>query len=119
MTMNKKELQMVEDLKVQLALKFTTKVNSDIPIPDIFSNTVNGYSYNEFSIKVFNSCSNSYSHGWQHDKTDCQQGISQFSKKSLAAKAMRNELELKYAKELRRVDLMIEQFEKEEAEQKI
>lgn len=109
---------MVEDLRIQLALRFTGTAKKDIAKPDLSSHGItNGYSYNAYHVIVYESCSTSYSHGTrQHDKCDSQQGISQFSKKSLAAKAMRNELKLKYASELRRVDLMIEQFEKEEAE---
>ena len=92
-----------------MALTFTEPVNKDVLIP-IDDKIVNGYSYNAYSTRVEKSCSGVFYHSigiW--DNTDSQRPIAQYSSKLLALKAMRNELECRYAFKLRQIDLMIEE----------
>ena len=107
--MNKKDQQMVEALKTKLALRFTETIRADVLIP-IDDKIVNGYSYNSYNTRVEKSCSSGFFHSiGKWDKTDAQRSINQYSSRLLALKAMRNELEFRYAFELRQVDLMIEE----------
>lgn len=110
MAMNKKEVEYVEELKTKLALRFTEKIEPDMERPDYGSNKiVNGWSFNSYSMSVNKSCSSCISHslhGW--DKTTSQNSIRQYSSRLLALKAMRNEVELKCAANIYKIDKMIE-----------
>lgn len=113
MAISKKEKQMIEDLQIRLALHFTEKVEPDIAIPDDYDVIKNGYSFNSYNHNITKSCSSAICHssvGW--DKTTSQRPIKQYSSILLALKAMRNELEYKFAKELGNIDVLI-QIEKE------
>lgn len=115
MAMNKREQELVEELRTRLALRFTEPVNMDVLIP-IGDTLKNGYSFNSYSKRVTKSCSSSMSHsidGW--DRTNSRGPLAQFSSKLRALRAMRNDLELMFARELRAVDLKI-QLELEEME---
>jgi len=110
MAMNKKEQAMVEDLKVMCALHFTNIIELDVEIPKPFANELSkGFMMNEYSYRVTKACSSSIGHSTSGDeKTTSQKGIKLYSTKMLALKAMRNAIELKCAKELRNIDIMIE-----------
>jgi len=116
MAMNKKEKAHIEDLKemiemgdILLALRLTENVPCDVPIPvGSYSDIVNGYSFNSHSMSVSESCSSSISHGWKHGETRSQNPREQYSTKLLAFKAMRHDMELLYAKNLRKIDLIID-----------
>jgi hypothetical protein len=112
MAMNKKEKALVEDLKIRLALRFTDLVVEDIDFPAAgvgADNFVKGYVFNSYSVRVNKSCSDYLYHNHHSDgKTTTQGSIRQFSTRLLALKAMRNEIELKIAKQLYEVDQMIE-----------
>jgi len=110
MAMNKKEQAMVEDLKVMCALHFTNKVELDVEIPEPFANELSkGFVMNEYSFRVTKACSSSLGHNTSgDDRTTSQEGIKLYSTELLALKAMRNAIELKCARELRKIDIMIE-----------
>jgi len=111
MAMNKKEIELVEDMKTKLALRFTEEILPDIdkPSSEKMYEIINGWSFNSYSLRIEKSCSSSHFHSISNwDKTTSQQGIKQYSSRLLALKAMRHEVELKCAKELRKIDLMIE-----------
>ncbi len=114
MAMNKKEMQMVKDLKISLSLRFTDKVIKDIPVPVPIlcsgSQLIKGFTYNEHSVQVNESCSTSVGHSvHSNKKTSSQNGISMFSTKILALKALRNSLEVKAANVLYKIDKLIEE----------
>ncbi len=71
---------------------------------------IKGFTYNEYSIEVRESCSTSVDHSvHSNKKTSSQNGISMFSTKILALKALRNALEVKAANELYKIDKIIEE----------
>lgn len=110
MAMNKKELAYVESLKERLALCFTPEVAPDVPRPGVDDGLVIGYSFNAYSREVRKSCSSYLWHAvgsW--DKTDAQGAIEQYSTRLLALRAMRNAIEMRCARDLRGIDIMIEQ----------
>lgn len=116
MAMNKKEKQLVEDLKIKAALRWTSPVEIDVPIPSHdsleFGEVIKGYSFNSYCRSVDISCSSSMYHNLHGDtKTTSQQPIEQHSTKLLALKAMRHEVEKEFAKELYKIDLRIEEEE--------
>ena len=107
MSMTKKEQAEVERLKTRLALRFTEDVKPDISVPS--TGIVNGWGFNSYSRKVEKSCSTTVFHSdRQWNKTDSQQPIEQYSMPILAYKAMRRELEERFARELREIDRSIE-----------
>jgi len=107
--MNKKEQKLVEDLKIVAALRWTDGAEKDIPKPRSEDGLVSGYVFNSYSYRVEESCSNSVCHGrGRSDKTTSQNPIEMFSSRLLALKAMRHEVELRLAIELRKIDLLIE-----------
>jgi len=109
MAMNKKEQAIVEDLKVRTALRFTDTVELDVEIPDYNEPNTKGFLMNSYALRVTPACSSSVGHSsTSNDRTTSQKGIRLYSTKMLALKAMRNELEYRLAKELRRIDIMIE-----------
>lgn len=113
--MNKKEQAAVQSLKDQLALwkalRWTEKVEPDMPVPDSYSALAVGYTTlggSSDSARVEPSCSSSVFHAWgRQDKTDTQQGIRQHSTRLRALKALRNEVEIACARRLVRIDEMI------------
>ena len=117
MSMTKKEQAEVERLKTRLALRFTEDVKPDIPEPESGIPglpIINGWSFNSYSKRVVKSCSSTIFHGnGQWDKTDSHYAIEQFSMPILAYKAMRRELEERYARELREIDRSIELLDSE------
>jgi hypothetical protein len=109
--MNKKELAMVEELKTRLALRFTGDgpIEPDVPIPFNFSELSTGYLFNSYSKIVSPACSSSGFHArGRTDKTDSQRPVRLYSTRKLALQAMRLEVELRCARELREIDAKIE-----------
>lgn len=112
MAMNKREAKEMEDLKRELrmakALSWTVSVRPDVAPPDCFGITT-GYLFNSYSVTVSVACSSStgHAHG-KNDKTTTQGSRWLYSTKLLALQAMRNELEVGFAKKLAEVDLEIE-----------
>jgi len=111
MAMNKKEQAMVEDLKVRYALRFTDTVKLDVEIPDYSTNELSkGFLMNSYALRVTPACSSPSGHSSTgNDRITSQNGVKLYSTKLLALKAMRNELEYRLAKELRKIDIMIEE----------
>ena len=114
MVMNKKEKATVEDLRLRLSLHWTKEVLPDVQPPTNSSRVKwdelsTGYMYNAYTLRIVPACSSCISHGVGcNDKTTAQQSLALYSTKELAAKAMRYAVELKCAKELRKVDQRIE-----------
>lgn len=109
MAMNKKEKAYVEALKIKGALRFTEKVDPDLMPPTRGGELTKGYSFNAYSVVVSMACSSFTAHNSHSDeKTNSQQPIRLYSKKLSALKAMRHEMELKFARQLMEVDEMIE-----------
>ena len=78
--------------------------------PEVFSGTLStGYLYNAYTMRVDVACSSSVYHGvGRTDKTSTQRPVWLYSTKSLAATAMRFDIELECAEKLYRVDCTIE-----------
>ncbi len=109
MAMNKKEKAELEKYKQLSALRMTEQVLPDVKKPTDYGDLATGYTFNGYSFKVSESCSSTVSHSTSGSlTTTSQSAIEMYSSKLLALKAMRNALELRYAKELRSVDIMIE-----------
>jgi hypothetical protein len=108
----KKELAMVEELQTRLALRFTGggKIERDVPIPEKFNELSTGFLFNSYSKTVEPSCSSSIYHAkGRTDRTTTQGATRLYSTRKLALQAMRQEVELKCAEELRQIDRLIEQ----------
>ena len=114
MSMTKKEQAEVERLKTRLALRFTEDVNPDIPGNAGLSQITNGYSFNSYTKRVEKSCSDGFNHNLgEWNKTRFRGDIDQYSMPVLAYKAMRRELEERFARELREIDRNIELLDSE------
>ena len=110
MAMNKAEKEQVEQLKFQLALRWTQPVLKDVPIPKAGLST--GYMFagarGDYA-RVDVACSSVVHHGFGYsDKTTSQQPMELYSSRLLALKALRHESEKYCASILRRIDKQIE-----------
>ena len=110
--MNKKEQAMVDDLREQLriakALRWTEKVEPDVPIPES-SYLTKGFLCNGYNGDVVPACSSRVSHGYGSDERTGTQGArALYSTRLLALRAVRHLVELKVAKVLADVDGRIE-----------
>lgn len=99
-----------ESIKVKMALRFTDEVLPDLKKPEYSSGEMTkGWSFNSYNMSVGKACSTSNSHSvWGDEKTTSQGGIDIFSTRILALKAMRHEVEMECAYNLRKIDIMIE-----------
>ncbi len=110
--MNKKEQALVEKLLTQSALRATSEVKPDVPIPESWSELVKGWkpiAAASTSARVEQSCSTGGYHAigsWKDTRS--QQPIKQYSTKLLALKALRWEVEQDCAHRLRVIDRQIE-----------
>lgn len=122
MAMNKKEKAYLEELEVKLALHVTKPVQFDVHPPTSLRATdeapVQGYVQNSFAYSVEEACTSSWRHMIGTKETNSrrwsQGSISMYSSKLLAYKAMRNEVELRYASKLRKLDKLIEDSTEDE-----
>jgi len=118
MAMTKKEREAfdaaIKKAEILGALRWTTPVAKDVPIPE------NGYS--EGWIAYSNSVQKSWSGQHRHGNGDApapediyksasQRGVSMYSTRLLALKALRNNTEKEAAEELRKIDRMIAEEE--------
>lgn len=116
MAMNKKELAEMAELKRELAearaLRFTSQVVPDLPAPKGGVKT-SGWDFNAHCHEVGQAWSESIAHGRgpaRGKNMSASQGSrALYSTKLLALKAMRNTMEHKAARELAKVDALIEQ----------
>jgi len=111
MAMNKKEKAYVEKLETLAALRHTDGAEKDVlpPLVSFSDELTKGYTFNSYAKRVDESCSSFMSHSKNgNTKTTSKGSISMFSTETLAYKAMRKELELRCAKELRAIDLLTE-----------
>ena len=114
--MNKKEQALVQSLKDKYALwkalRWTEKVEPDVPIPASYSDLAVGYvglGGSSDSARVEPSCSSSINHAWgRQDKTDSQRPIRQHSTRLRALRALRHEVEIACARRLLQIAEMIE-----------
>lgn len=118
--MNKKEqaelASLREELRIARAFRFTEKVEKDVPRPDCGSTS--GWDINEHvgdnswdsHSGVYEAWSECVSHGAgvARSMSGSQGGISLYSTKLLALRALRFALERRFAKRLADVDAMIE-----------
>jgi hypothetical protein len=118
MAMTKKEQAAMADLQRELAearaLRFTPLVERDLPAPDRgTSGMISGWDYNAYYMNAEQAWSESVAHGRgsapKSSMSASQGALSLYSTKLLALKAMRNEMEHKAARELAKVDALIEQ----------
>lgn len=120
MAMNKMEKAEMDLLKIKAALHLST---GETPQPDIkpsvmdlgYKEVVKGFSLN--SQDVMYACSSGSGHNTSHTpchETRSQKAIDMYSSKVEAAKALRFKKELEYAKDLYRIDCLIEKYIKEE-----
>lgn len=113
MAMNKAEKTGLEEARTIAALRWSAPVERDVTQPKGGSGSMTtGWEYNAHSLWVEQMWSTSVSHGSGPTRTAngsaSQRGRDLFSTKLLALKAMRHECERRAAKELRRIDQMIE-----------
>lgn len=112
MAMNKTEKAYVEELLTLKSFNRTVEVLPDVDIPDRYNELTTGFMYvgvRSDSPRVDVACSSSAGHAiGRVDRTQSQRPIKLYSTKLLALKAMRYEVELGMARELRRIDIMIE-----------
>lgn len=113
MAMTKKEKAEFDTaiLKAQTlaALRWTDPVEKDLPVPES-GGLIEGWTFNTYIPEVTQMWSSSYSHGSglrDEQKFSIQQGISLYSTKLLALKAMRHHIECESAEKLRRIDEQI------------
>ena len=118
MAMNKSEKELVESLHTKLALRVVQEspVPHDVPVPKSFEGNISGFVVTgsiSMSLRVANYLSSSHGHSKDFHviptKTSSQSGITGYSTKLLALKEMRYRVEMAAAKELRRIDVEIEQ----------
>lgn len=113
MAMNKSEKELMENLKTQLALRWTSPVAPDVMPPKESGELSKGFlPLGELSDypRVEPACSSIALHGiGRNDRTDRQLPCLLYSTKLLALKALRYAVEKRCAAALRRIDLMIEQ----------
>ncbi len=115
--MNKKEQAEMGQLRKELALArslhFTEVVKPDVMPPTSFEMPLSkGFTFNSYGVSVSPACSSSIGHSPHRDtKTDRQGPTPLYSTALLAWKALRNELEIKFANELVGVDERIEQLQ--------
>jgi hypothetical protein len=111
MAMNKKEQQLLEDLKTKFALRWTEPVAPDIEPPDSLgkNNLRKGFLFNAYSGRVEPACTDSLYHSFGCDDEARSQGSQRlYSTRFRALKAMRHEVEKECAKKLREIDRKIE-----------
>ena len=124
MAMNKKEQAQlqnaIDEAVINRALRWSDyEVQPDIQVPSYGDGYVNGWSYNSHSSRVYKTWSGSVFHGMGHafagarPPNGSQGGIRQFSTQSMALKAMRRDMENKFARRLADVDQMIKAAEGE------
>ena len=117
MAMTKKEKEALENALTSAALRATSPVKPDIPIPGP-GEVSEGWEalFDRVGIAWSRSCAHGRGPHKKEDKrlSASQGGIALYSTKTLALKAIRYQTECRAAKELRRIDIMIEQAEGEQ-----
>jgi hypothetical protein len=115
--MTKKEQAEMERLLTLSALRMTSPVERDLPPPAIEGPRdalTKGWDYNVHTIRVEPCCSSSMYHNFgSWEKTTTQQPRALYSTRMQALLALRHALEMKCAAELRKVDRMIDDEERE------
>jgi hypothetical protein len=111
MALTKKEAaahaEQIDKLTLRLALCWTPKVTPDIPPPEKFDMLHKGWL--DCHNRVEPACSSTIHHGFSHEGPNSQQPRSLYSTRLLALKALRNDMEERFARELMRVDTLIAQ----------
>ncbi|MEI6709301.1 MAG: hypothetical protein WCK96_19455 [Methylococcales bacterium] len=116
MAMTKKEKEAFDEAILRAetlaALRWTTLINPDIPIPKKDKTT--GWLYDVYSKKVYEAWSRSNEHGAMpyYPDNGTKRGAALYSTKSLALAAMRCAIEMQSAQELLDVDKLIEGHKK-------
>ena len=118
MAMTKAEKAKVEELKTELALRWTTDdVSPDVPPPPAFGGYSQGWTFNAYNLEAYEAWSSSLHHGrGKAPKTEkerrnisaTQRPIELYSTRERALRAMRRTIEREAAKKLRSVDALIE-----------
>ena len=111
MAMNKLEKQMVEDLRVKCALRWTSPVEPDVPVPESceLSTGFLPCAARSDSARVDVACSDRVHHGVGTNTKTTSQGTRRLhSTRLLALRALRYEVEQYCAGLLRQVDAQIE-----------
>lgn len=120
MAMTKKEKEYVEQLehevRLKAALRWTDKVLPDLPHPKYGDKDTSGWTFNSYNGEVRQSWSSTVAHGSGASRSvgfgASQNSIAMYSTKILALKAMRFEMENKFARDLAKVDLEIKKESK-------
>jgi hypothetical protein len=122
MAMNKKEQAALDEAKkmadLRYSLRWTSKERINHDLHPEYKKTIFGYSFNTHNERIYPEWSQLARHGSGHPpeeitwKTSASQnGVSLYSTKQLALKALRFELEIKFAETLRRIDNQIDECE--------
>jgi hypothetical protein len=91
------------------ALRWTTQVEPDLLEPENYTDIINGWSFNSYSMVAGQSWSSAYRNGsgtYKETSSASQDAKKQYSSKLLALKAMRNAVERECAKKLLLIDKM-------------
>lgn len=116
MAMNKKEqaemAEMEKNVRLAKALRWTDRVEKDIPAPSSFKST-SGFVFNSYYLSVDPAWSESVSHGIGRSARDSrisgsQRAIAMFSTRLLALRGLRNAVESAAAEKLAAIDKEIE-----------
>jgi hypothetical protein len=113
MAMNKTEKakmqELEEQIQIALALRWTEKVLPDVEKPESFSNKIaRGFLFNAYTGQVDEMWSESIRHGYATSpQRGSQGGISMYSTRLLALKALRHAVEVRSAEALRGIDKRI------------
>lgn len=118
MSLNKKEQTELETLKLDLAMERAMRrsqpVAKDLPPPDSSGELSKGWDYSAYGNgEVRQHCSSSVFNGSGWEKTPYQNSRRLFSTELLALQALRHELAEGYAKNLARIDALIDQAAKQ------
>ena len=110
MSMTKKELADVENLKTRLALRLYPEVEPDVDIPTEWGEVKNGWTYNEYAVSVSKACTSSTGNGdvWG---TTCSRGsIRMYSTEKKAYEALLHAMSERFASDLRKVEKTMERL---------
>ena len=93
------------------ALRWTSPVEPDLMPPTVWKEVVTGWLYNSYNSCIYQTWSTTINHGsgdYSEGAYASQKSVKQYSTRILALKALRYDTELKNARELLRIDKMID-----------
>lgn len=115
MAMNKKEQEMVEALRAELAFRRTAPVAPDIDPPEMGNELRKGWLFNAYNSQTVPACTTCVSHSYGDDTRASSQGPCKlYSTRLRALQALRWAVEQDCVQRLRKIDRQIEQVTSEQ-----